>query len=1434
MSIPTSTPAALRPLVRLVIVGALATALATTLASCADTGGPSGGDDKDSGGGSGDGGITFDVSGDASGGCTSDGDCNDSNPCTDDFCVQGSCQYDNNQAPCDDGDSCTGGDECSGGTCSPGTIALCEDAGPSDGGGEDAGPSDGGGDDTGGSGTPLVAGDLVITEIMYNPSAVGDSNGEWFEVYNGSGMAIDPNGLILQVDDDSYTVAGATTIADMAYFVFGRNDNTAENGNAPVDHEYTGLSLGNSAETTIRVLSGAVVVDEVTYNKDGEDWPSLTGVALSLDATALTADKNDGPTLFCGAISSYGDGDKGTPGAVNDACDQPDTDLDGVPDPLDNCPAIANPGQDDHDGNNVGDACEPFVCGNGLLQAGPAEGFADDEQCDDGNAADGDGCSAGCVIEGGSALSVGDLLITELHYDAAAVSDADGEWFEVYNATAGPLDINGLLLRDSSASHHWVNGAGQPLAIPAGGYAVLGRLADKTQNGGVDVLYAYDGIGLNNGGDTLTLQLADGTVIDSVVFDLGSDGWPKGTAGTALQLSSTKLGGVANDNSANWCEATDTFGDAQDPDLGTPGAVNGDCGLAPGICGDGSVQQGEECDDGNTDDGDGCTKFCVIEIVPPNVAPGDLVITEIMFDSDAAGDAEGEWIELYNATGMAIDLRGLAVVDGAASQKPHVIKAAAPVEIAANGYFVLARNADEQLNGGISGAYGYDPGIALNNGGDTVTLLLPDPVSPVVIDEVTYDDNEGGWPAVGTGESLQLSADKLGTDNSGPSGWCVGAQAYGAGDKGTPGAANDVCPVIPVCGNSTIEGNETCDDGNTDSGDGCSATCKIEVPLGTPPKTGEVIFSEIMANPSLSEGDSEWVELHNTTQVELDVGGLVFKDAAGAHMIDGSLKIPAQGYVALALSGDTAKNGGFVPAYVYDTVSLLNGGEALALELGDGTLIDSVDYSAGGFPSAGNGEAIQLDPAALMVSGADLANDAGANWCIPTSTLSGSGDKGTPGAMNDPCAPPPPVCGDGQVDVPEECDDGNTDDGDGCSKDCKNEVAGVPKQPDASGQLIITEVMFDSDAVGDVSGEWFEVYNATDGALDLSGITIADGGNAHVIGLPGGATVVLAAKSYAVLAREPDSAKNGGVVALYGYDAVIGLATDDLLTLTAADGSTVLDVVAWDAGKAGWPDIVAGEAMQLSADKLDSDNALAGAWCAATATYGSGDKGTPGAANDVCPGNIPEAVCGNGKLEAGEQCDDSNLIDGDGCDKDCKVEGGGVAKATAPGQLVITEVLYNGVAESTGEWIEIYNPGEAALDLGGLILTDGEASPHTIASSLVIPAKGYLVLGLSADTNVNGGAQVDYVYSGPALSNSGDQVSLELPNGTVIDAVDYDASGFPGESNGQAIQLAPSVLAAPDPHLANDAGSNWCAATTAMSDGQSQGTPGQANKPCGG
>eukprot|EP00961_Rhodomonas_salina_P084393 1133846-Rhodomonas_salina.1 len=63
--------------------------------------------------------------------------------------------------------------------------------------------------------------------------------------------------------------------------------------------------------------------------------------------------------------------------------------------------------------------------------------------------------------------------------------------------------------------------------------------------------------------------------------------------------------------------------------------------------------------------------------------------------------------------------------------------------------------------------------------------------------------------------------------------WCSWDEAACSVD--VPKLLSDVCEVglenlcVPVCGDSwVVEGSEECDDGNTDDGDGCSATCRAE------------------------------------------------------------------------------------------------------------------------------------------------------------------------------------------------------------------------------------------------------------------------------------------------------------------------------------------------------------------------------------------------------------------------------------------------------------------------------------------------------------------------------------------------------------------------------------------------------------------------------
>jgi hypothetical protein len=166
----------------------------------------------------------------------------------------------------------------------------------------------------------LVAGDLVITEFMQNPNAVTDNVGEWFEIYNNTADTVNLNGLVVSdLGSDSITVASDVSVAAGAYAVLGVSDDSATNGGVTVDYAY-GSALGLANTSDELVLSfGSTTFDTIVWD-DGATFPDGTGVSSSLDPASTDETLNDDGGNWCDATSTYGDGDLGTPGAVNDSC----------------------------------------------------------------------------------------------------------------------------------------------------------------------------------------------------------------------------------------------------------------------------------------------------------------------------------------------------------------------------------------------------------------------------------------------------------------------------------------------------------------------------------------------------------------------------------------------------------------------------------------------------------------------------------------------------------------------------------------------------------------------------------------------------------------------------------------------------------------------------------------------------------------------------------------------------------------------------------------------------------------------------------------------------------------------------------------------------------------------------------------------------------
>lgn len=182
-------------------------------------------------------------------------------------------------------------------------------------------------DESGCTDFPLpIAGELVISEIMQNPTAVDDAQGEYFELHNPSLMGSfqlrscvvegGGNGESFTIDTDLVVDAG-----DYVTLATGANP-----GFVP-DFAWPGAFALVNGSDTVRVVCDGVTVDEVTYD-DGATFPDPAGASMQLDPGSLDDVANDDGSNWCASATPFGPGDLGTPGAANTACSAPQYNVD--------------------------------------------------------------------------------------------------------------------------------------------------------------------------------------------------------------------------------------------------------------------------------------------------------------------------------------------------------------------------------------------------------------------------------------------------------------------------------------------------------------------------------------------------------------------------------------------------------------------------------------------------------------------------------------------------------------------------------------------------------------------------------------------------------------------------------------------------------------------------------------------------------------------------------------------------------------------------------------------------------------------------------------------------------------------------------------------------------------------------------------------------
>ncbi len=151
------------------------------------------------------------------------------------------------------------------------------------------------------------------------------------------------------------------------------------------------------------------------------------------------------------------------------------------------------------------------------------------------------------------------LVINEILVNpAGSISDANGEWVELYNAGSLTVDLQNLVIADSAgAGRRAYHRIGTSLKVLPGAYATLGKTTNTTSNGGVPVDYVHTMQGFPNSLGAFKISRVVGT--DTLTIDRTQFA---SAAISAQNGVSRELKNPALDNSnmdgSNWADASVT------------------------------------------------------------------------------------------------------------------------------------------------------------------------------------------------------------------------------------------------------------------------------------------------------------------------------------------------------------------------------------------------------------------------------------------------------------------------------------------------------------------------------------------------------------------------------------------------------------------------------------------------------------------------------------------------------------------------------------------------------------------------------------------------------------------------------------------------------------------------------------------------------------
>uniref|UniRef100_A0A0G4F531 EGF-like domain-containing protein n=1 Tax=Chromera velia CCMP2878 TaxID=1169474 RepID=A0A0G4F531_9ALVE len=659
---------------------------------------------------------------------------------------------------------------------------------------------------------------------------------------------------------------------------------------------------------------------------------------------------------------------------------------------------------------------------------------AGDEECDDGNTQSGDGCDSDGNVEDGWDCPV----------DGGACSDVNECTSNSHNCNPNAVCANFDGGFTCACSVGWQGDGLSCTATPDDGHVLGDEECDDGNTNPGDGCYG----GQVEDGWTCTVPPGETA---SVCSDLNEcdENDPKHTCSTKATCTNLSPSGGRYECACNegW---------------------SGDGHVCTAVVGDGDVAGDEECDDSNTQSGDGCDSDGQVEDGWDCPVDGGACsdVNECTSDSHNCNahalsvETKRDWAKRPATMATPTTETGAPAAAGLNLDGPALRMAAiARVTTPDDGHVLGDEECDDGNTNPGDGCYGgqvEDGWTCTVPPGETASVCtdvnecqggghncdVPNAVCTNSMGSFSCackngwsDTTSGGSKATGTECQTVVGDGDVAGDEE-----CDDGNTQSGDGCDSDGNVEDGwdCPVdggacSAVCGDGDRLGTETCDDGDTEGGDGCSSSCQTETGWTCPQDGGE-------CSPT-------WDDC-------LLVGT---ERCADRNSDDGD------GCSAL----NTIEDGWECPTICDPCQEIIGDGEIV----GDEECDDGNSQSGDGCDSEGNIEdgwecnVVGASCTAICGDGKRL----GLETCDDGDTESGDGCSSScqtePGwSCAQEGAPCEPVCGDRARHGTETCDDGDAESGDGCSSTCQTETGySCPQKVNGDGNIVGDENCDDGD-----------------------------------------------------------------------------------------------------------------------------------------------------------------------------------------------------------------------------------------------------------------------------------------------------------------------------------------------------------------------------------